>query len=194
MSTETIDNIPMPADFIAPPTVSTSPMGEIPSEIYTARIIRGTDKKSDNSGSRMIEFECEILSPDQVPSQFTPNITCAVAGRKFSIYAIIDTASKAFKGGYDMLAKLMLLHPSGGISPSHAVNIANTGTVAFQVALASELEYHRKPKMPGEKQGAVIMIPGTNTPFQRGWRVQLPGAEHILQRVALPEGFVVQQF
>lgn len=194
MSTEIVDNIPMPADIIAPPTVSTSPMGEIPAEVYTCRIIRGADVKSENSGARMLKLECEVIAPDQVPSQMTPGTTCYIAGRKFEMYAIIDVKSKAFTGGYDMLAKLMLLHPSGGISPSHAVNIANTGTVAFQVALASEAEYHRKPKMPGEKQGAIIMIPGTNTPFQRGWRVVLPGAEHILQRVALPEGFVVQQF
>ena len=194
MTTEITDNIPMPVDIITPPTVSTSPMGEIPTEVYTSRILRGTDMKSENSGARMLKFECEIIAPDQVPSQVTPNTTCSVAGRKFEMYAIIDVNSKAFKGGYDMLAKLMLLHPSGGISPSHAVNIANTGSVAFQVVLSAQPDYHRKPKMPGQKEGDIIMIPGTNTPFQRGWRVQLPGAENILQRVALPEGFVVQQF
>lgn len=191
MSTQNTANLP---DVITAPTVSSTPVDEIPKAVYAARIITATDKISESSNLRMIQFDCEIVSPDRQPSQVNPGTECAVAGRKFNMYAIIDPSSKAFSGGHQLLGKLQLLTPEGNISVSNVINQARTGMLFFMVIIESEQEFQRLPKAPGQKEGAIMMYPGTKTPIVRGWRAKLPGESEVISRVAAPEGFVPAAF
>lgn len=181
-------------DVILAPTVSTSPSGEVPKAPYTARIISAVDGKSENSGSRMITFSCEIIAPDVQPSQLNPGTSCQTAGRKFNMYAVIDPASKAFTGGYALLQKLLLLREDGAIVPSAVVNACANGNLFFMVILEGEEDFHRLPKKPGQKIGDIMVNPANGQPMTRGFRMKLPGESEVIGRCHAPEGYVAAAF
>lgn len=182
------------SDLMGPPAVSSSPTSEIPKAVYTARIKRASDGVSNNSGARMLTFECEIIAPDQVQSQSDPNLQVQTAGRGFNMYAVLDRNSKAYEGAYKLLNKLQLLFTDGTFSPSAIVNEVNKGMTFFQVILSASEDYHRLPKKPGQKEGEIMCYPGTNKKMSRGYRIDLPGEESVLSRVQAPDGFVPAAF
>ncbi len=181
-------------EVFGPPAVANSPTGEIPKAVYTARVKRATDGLSNSSNMRMLTFECEIISPDQVPSQTNPDVIVQTAGRSFTMYAVIDRTSKAYDGAYKLLNKMLLLFADGTFNPAAIINELNKGMTFFDVILQSSEDFHRLPKKPGQKEGEIMCYPGTNKKISRGYRIDLPGEESIIGRVAAPEGFVAPQF
>jgi len=176
--------------IVAAGPVATS-SGEIPKNTYCVLLRDCIDGKS-GADQRMLTFEFEILTPDQVPSQQVDGVICSVAGRKFSMYVVIDPASKGFASARATLAKLALLSPDGNIRPKAIIAAAKMRNRFFLMVLECEETFHRLPKKPGQKEGEVMMFNGQK--LSRGFRPALPNAEDIICPCAAPEGYVAAPF
>lgn len=186
----TAPEIEFPADAIMPPTVDTSMSAEVPSFPYVCLLLDGEFKKSENSGNLMIVLDFQVISPDVVPSGKVPGKQIQVAGRKFNMYAVVDPNAKAQSSGYEILTKLGLIHPSGAISPSFAVNEAKKKNRFAIIQLESETDYMRGPKLPGMKEAPILMHPVTGEQLVRGERIKLPGSRELVGLTQPPEGYV----
>jgi len=161
--------------------------GPVPCNAYTVRFLKGETTRSQ-SGLRMIRASAEIIMPDLVDDPFTPGQRLSVAGRRATMYMIIDPQSKVYDDWKDALGRLGLIE-NGELNEQEAVAKLCSGGLCAEVVLKSEPDYHYNiHPVTRRPVGEPIKNPRTGEPILKGHRIAMVSAADIQQAVETPDG------
>jgi len=177
---------------LMPSGVSQSFDANLPPQQYACRIKsaeRHTPADPTKAANVNIKLKCEIMAPDIVTDPLTGGQVKA-SGRSFDIYVSAAPHMRNFEDSFATLGKLGLLMPEGGFTIDHVVRLASKGDVFFMCLIITEPEFYTTKDMNGND--VPVMIEGK--PYLKGFRIKLPDAKQIGQRIPTPPGFVPPAF